>query len=337
MNRLKFLVYSFLSIAILGLGLNACSDDGKMNNTEAESTDNSVQVMSVPIVNHEYKIVYEGWILDVSLEKENNDYKNTFVFRDTINDEIIFDLDYTFNNSIDGWKYEEQEKALVFANQLKNIGQSNLETLNYMLDEGYNDLFYEVDENNYDEDLFSILAYLRSAVVSNLRMIENGGSEIEGTISPSFLIGESHFIFQEDFYVNLNTLKNNISLLEAEALDSGWQQDMDLVNFIDSSTEEFVTFDVLYSFYISKADFRQHISDKAIYKAGDCSKWCLIGCGSDWGCCSNYSGCCYYSSAVCLAQDILCTDCFDKYVCGPKCKPDGPEGNRPVKIIIAPL
>jgi len=42
-------------------------------------------------------------------------------------------LDYSFNNSEEGWKYEEQEKALVFANQLKNIGQSNLETLNYML------------------------------------------------------------------------------------------------------------------------------------------------------------------------------------------------------------
>jgi len=292
--------------------------------------------MSVPIVNHNYKIVYEGWVLDVSLEKENNDYKNTFVFQDTINEEIIFELDYSFNNSEEGWKYEEQEKALVFANQLKNIGQSNLETLNYMLDEGYNDLFYEVDENNYDEDLFSILAYLRSAVASNLRMISVEESEIEGTISPSFLIGKSHFIFQEDYYINLDILRDNIGLLEAEAINTGWQQDMNLVNFINNSTQDFVTFDVLYSFYTSKIDFKEHIAEKVVYKAGDCSKWCAIGCGTDWGCCGSYTGCCYYSSAFCLWHDLECTNC-DKWHCGWDCKPDGPEGNRPVKIIMRPV
>ena len=68
-----------------------------------------------------------------------------------------------------------------------------------MLNESYNDLFYEVEENNYDEDLFSILTYLRSAVASNLRMINVEENEIEGTISPSFLIGKTHFIFQEDY------------------------------------------------------------------------------------------------------------------------------------------
>lgn len=319
------------------IGFYSCNEEEKLRN---ETEDNATAVKAKSItdtISQAYKIVYEDRVLNVTLEKTGNEYKNTFVFQDTVNDITFFTLDYSFNNSEEGWKYDEQSKAIAFANELKelNLGQSKLQTLDYMIEEGYNELFFYVGENNYNEDLFSILAYLDAAVSSNLRMIETGTDEIEGTISPSFLVEKSHFIFMEDFNVNLDILKDNIDLLEAEAINTGWQQDMSLVNFIQNSTQNSVTFDVLYSFYIPKADFKQHISDKAIFKAGDCSESCIIGCGSDWGCCSNYTGCCYYSSYLCYMHDLLCTDCAYKKACGPKCQPDGPEGNRKVKVFMS--
>ena len=143
------------------------------------------------------------------------------------------------------------------------------------------------------------------------------------------------FLFQEDFVVDLAVLKENIVLLEMEANTNGTIHDVNMVNFIKTTPKHKVTFDEIYSFYVSKSVFKQHIADKAILKEGDCSESCVIGCGSDWGCCGNYSGCCYYSSLFCLSHDLMCTNCTPKDACLPGCKPDGPEGNRRVKLIMS--
>lgn len=322
----------FLSFLIV-IGFYSCNEDEKSKN-ETENSDFSVHARgATDSIDQAYKIVYEDRVLEVTLEKRQNDYKNKFSYK--VNEELLFSLQYSFNNGEEGWKYDEQAKAIAFANELKelNLEQSELETLKRMLFEGYNELFFYVDENNYNEDLFSILAYLDSAVSSNLRMREAGAGEIEGTISPSFLVEKSHFIFMEDFNVNLDLLRDNIDLLKEEAINTGLEQDMNMVNFIKTTPKSSVTFDKLYSFYASKIDFKQHIAEKAIFKAGDCKESCVIGCGSDWGCCGNYKGCCYYSSSLCLAHDLLCTDC-GHWTCGWGCVPDGPEGNRVVKIIM---
>ena len=107
-----------------------------------------------------------------------------------------------------------------------------------------------------------------------------------------------------------------------------------MVNFIKTTPKQKVTFDEIYAFYVPKSVFKQHIADKAILKKGDCKESCVIGCDSDWGCCGNYSGCCYYSHTACLIHDLLCTNCMPAKACGPKCAPDGPKGNRIVKIIM---
>ncbi|MBS7320375.1 MAG: hypothetical protein KIG55_02120 [Myroides sp.] len=326
-----------LSLFVFGT-FYSCNEDEKVK-TETENTTNTIKTLSVnDSIRQAYKVVYENMVLNVTLEKTDHEYKNTFVFKDTVDGQEFLNLDYSFNNEKEGWKYDEQTKAIAFANELKdlNIGKPLLEKLNIMLKEGYGELFYEVHENNYNQELFSIFAYLDSAVSANLRMINEEKTFIEGTISPSFLIGKSFFIFQEDFVVDLVHLRNNIDLLETEAANTGWQKDIDMVNFIKNSTQNNVTFDTLYSFYISKEDFKQHINDKIIFKKGDCSEKCVIGCGSDWGCCMNYTGCCYYSSVFCLWHDLKCTNCEYLY-CGPGCKPDGPEGNRPVKVFMALL
>jgi hypothetical protein len=55
---------------------------------------------------------------------------------------------------------------------------------------------------------------------------------------------------------------------------------------------------------------------------GDCSWWCPLGCGSDWGCCGNYSGCCYYATVACYVHDAICTSCTPAWFCLPGCVPD---------------
>lgn len=317
-------------------------DEAISSHVENTSSSNSIKSVNSDI-NQAYDLVYEDGNrkLSVLLNKKGNVYENTFTYFDTNNNVQLFSLDYSFDNSIDRWKYAEQQKAIDFATTLKdlNIGITELNKLNFILDDSYINLFSEVSENNLNEDLFSIIAYLKSAVSANIRMIEEKYSVIEGTISPSFLVGKSHFVFQEDLYFDMNVLKENIGLLEREANASDYIGDKNLVSFIKTTNKQKVRFDELYSNYVSKSDFKIHIENE-ILKAGDCSESCYIGCGTDWGCCASYTGCCYYSSLGCLIHDLQCTECippegYPSWYCLPGCKPDGPEGNRPVKVLIS--
>lgn len=79
-------------------------------------------------------------------------------------------MEHSFNDVLKERKYEEQKRAILFTNQLKslNIGISELQTLNYMLGKSLAELLYIVNENTYIENLFSIVANLKSAVASNL-------------------------------------------------------------------------------------------------------------------------------------------------------------------------
>lgn len=334
---MKKINFKFTALATLVLGtvfFIACSNESEDKILSKQNYKSSLN----DSITQSYDIVYEqeDRLLKVLLVKEKNDFQNTFSYVNTTNNQEIFNLNYSFNNQEENWKYREQNKTLEFANELKllNIAQSELETLNYMLDEGFSELFYIVEENRYNQELYSILAYLKSATASNLRMLQQNSNVITGTMSPSFLVGKTFFIFQEDFIVDLESLRNDISSLEEIASQSNLIQDADIVDYIANSTDSFTTFDELYSFYIPLEEFDEHIDYMASpLTAGDCSENCAIGCGTDWGCCGSYTGCCYYSSLFCYWHDKACTNC-DKWHCGPDCKPDVVP-NRPVKVFQA--
>lgn len=334
MKNFKKISLGVLGAVLLTAGLYSCSNDNlDPNSSEATNSTASARVNSDSI-NEAYKVEFENKVLEVSLTKNGFDYNNQFVYK--IDGSTIFNLNYSLNNEEEDWKYKEQEKAINFSNQLKksNITKKELEDLNFMIDESIGDFMYQVDPGKKNQELFSMISYLNAAVSANLRMLNNNETEITGTISPSFLVDKSLFLFQEDFVVDLSVLKENIILLETEAKNNGTIHDINMVNFIKTTPKQKVTFDEIYAFYVPKSVFKQHIADKAILKKGDCKESCVIGCDSDWGCCGNYSGCCYYSHTACLIHDLLCTNCTPAKACGPKCVPDGPEGNRIVKIIM---
>lgn len=335
MKNFKKITLGVLGALLIAVGLYSCSNDNLDANSNETTTKTALARANTDIITEAYKIEFENKVLEVSLAKDGFDYNNQFVYK--IDGRTIFNLNYSLNNEEDDWKYKEQAKAIDFSNQLKNsrISKQELEDLNFMIDESIGDLMYQVDSGKKNQELFSMISYLYSAVSANLRMLNNNETEIYGTISPSFLVGKSLFLFQEDFVVDLAVLKENIVLLETEANTNGTIHDVNMVNFIKTTPKQKVTFDEIYAFYVPKSVFKQHIADKAILKKGDCKESCIIGCGSDWGCCFNYSGCCYMSSVACLAHDLACRQC-EAWYCGWGCKPDGygPDANRLVKIIM---
>lgn len=161
-------------------------------------------------------------------------------------------------------------------------------------------------------------------------MIKSNSTKIEGTLSPTFLVGKTGFLFQEDIIFDTDVLKKNIVSIENDKNTPIYEGDLKLIEFVKKTTKEKISFDEIYSNYISKKDFTEHLT--TIYKKEDCSESCLIGCGSDWGCCGNYKGCCYFSSRLCLLHDLECLDC-KKWHCGPGCKPDN-GNNTPVKYLV---
>jgi hypothetical protein len=274
-------------------------------------------------------------LLKVSLEKEGKTFQNRFTYVNSNNNTEIFTLSYTYNTENPKWKYGEQNKAIEFSNKLKNysLNKDELQILNFMLDDGYSVILYEVNEKRYDVQLFSLISYMKAAVSANLRMKNEKSNFIRGTISPSFLIGKSNFIFQEDFVIDINLVKNNITLLENSINQNSYPQDLNVVNYFKETPANSVTFDVIYSFYYPNEQYLNYINYmNAQMHAGDCSSGCRIGCGSDLGCCANYLGCCYYSSLLCLMHDIACLNC-DRWHCGPGCVPDT-KPNRRVLVLM---
>lgn len=337
MKKIKVFAYSIF-LLILGVSMfQSCSNETTSSDTQNIETGIYLRNNSNEKINYEYQIVYEeeNRLLKVSLEKEDNTFQNRFTYVNSNNNTEIFTLSYSYNTENPKWKYGEQNKAIDFSNKLKDysLNKDELQILNYMLDDGYSVMLYEVNEKKYDVELFSLISYLKAAVSANLRMKNENSNFLKGTISPSFLIGKSNFIFQEDFVIDINVVKNNITLLENSINESSYPQDSKLVNYFKETSANSVTFDVIYSFYYPKEQYLNHINYMyTTMHAGDCSSRCWIGCGSDLGCCGNYSGCCYYSSYLCLVHDIVCASC-DEWHCGPGCVPDT-KPNRRVDILM---
>lgn len=337
MKKNKIYFYSIF-LLILGVALfQSCSNETTSADTQNIETGIYLRTNSNEKINYQYDILYEeeNRLLKVSLEKEGKTFQNRFTYLNSNNNTEIFTLSYSYNNENPKWKYGEQNKAIEFSNKLKDyrLNKDELEILNFILDDGYSIILYEVNEKKYDVEIFSLISYLKAAVSANLRMKNENSNFIRGTISPSFLIGKSNFIFQEDFIIDVNLVKNNITLLENSINQNSYPQDLNLVNYFKETSANSVTFDVIYSFYYPNELYLNHINYMyTTMHAGDCSSSCWIGCGSDLGCCGNYSGCCYYSHTLCLIHDIACTNC-DKWHCGSGCVPDT-RPNRTVKFLM---
>lgn len=334
--NIKKLLIFIIFLLVISL-LNYCSTEVSSLGIENIKTGTFFKNNANEELNYEYEIIYEekSRLLKVKLDKDGNTFQNKFIYINSTTNAEIFTLNYSYNTTNPKWKYAEQEKTIEFSNKLKNynLNKDELQLLNFMLDAKYSTILSEINDKKYNIELFSIISYLKAAVSANLRMHNENSNIISGTISPSFLIGKSNFIFQEDFIIDINLVKNNISLIENSIDENTYLQDINLINYLKETSDNAVTFNKIYSFYYSNEQYLNHIKDmSSTFHEKDCSSSCIIGCGSDLGCCGNYSGCCYYSNTLCLIHDIVCADC-SQWHCGPGCVPDTTP-NRVVKLTI---
>jgi uncharacterized protein (UPF0335 family) len=314
--------YSFPYFLLFIFSLSSCSSD--IEDSSIEKENNLALSKSSQNSNYTYKVVKENKVLEVTAIKSGNEIKNIFYFFDSETHQDYFTLEYLINPSEEGWKYSEQEKVISFANELKDLysKKEDLEELNFILDNTITNLYIDIETNGIDAQIFSPIYQLKSAVSANLRAINKDSNRLEGIISPTFLTGNTNFLFQEDIVYDTANLKTNLEeIKEIESITPG---DDDLISLIESTSKEKITFDELYELYIPKEEFLNHIADNVAFHHSDCDiANCSIGCGTDWGCCGSYTGCCYISARLCYIHDRQCSDCSPSWYCLPGCEPDG--------------
>lgn len=319
---MKNIIFLCLSIILL----NSCSNNEEQLN---DTTNSKSAFQNSPNEVYHLEHIKENRLLEVKLTKSKTTYSNDFKYINTTDSTVLFMLTYTFDNSKIGWKWSEQQNALAFAQKLSDtqIDEAELNKLNFILDDGIPSIITDIKENNKDELLYSTIGYLKAATVSNIRKMNSESKEIQGTVSPFFLAGNDWFSFQEDIEVDLNIFRDNPATFQINPNDTVMQADIDLMNYIESTTDTIVTFDRIYKYFYPIEDFQNYVNEMATIPnhAGDCSVDCSVGCGTDLGCCGNYTGCCLMSSRLCLWHDKACVTCDSGHwwiPCGPHCVPD---------------
>lgn len=129
------------------------------------------------------------------------------------------------------------------------------------------------------------------------------------------MVDQIGFYCQEDYRINRTQLLDIINDNPSVFSDAKSQN---FENYLMNLSSTQITYLDYYSFYHDIDDYELSL-ERTI---NNNSNRCLIGNGSDLGCCGNYSGCCYWWSHACLIHDVLCSDCSPALFCGWQCQPE---------------
>ncbi len=178
--------------------------------------------------------------------------------------------------------------------------------------------------------------FFHYAILKTKKRSLSSKDSITSTPHAGYILGRTYYWNQEDFMVNVRLIKD-IFKSHPDLLSSS--KNKQVYDYINSVTDSTISFDKIYEFSIHKDVYLKTLSNivdrnKINYtkniqtngtkttKASDCAWWCPLGCGSDWGCCGNYSGCCFYASLECYIHDRMCGDCTPRWFCFSGCVPD---------------
>jgi hypothetical protein len=159
------------------------------------------------------------------------------------------------------------------------------------------------------DTLLSQLWFHYSILKTQKRKIVSGVCEC--TPDPMHLTGRTNFLCIEDHYINRLTSIKVIKENSLEIKDEKWKKALE---FLQSSNEDNVSFKEAYNFHFPIKEYNEEIRKNGTH--------CILGSGSSWGCCGNYSGCCYLNSGWCLVHDAMCTSCRPRWFCLSGCIPD---------------
>lgn len=235
------------------------------------------------------------------------------------NGDTLLQTTYNFDTKEEHWKLLQSNRVVEKSNAIKDkdIPVESLLEIRSILTENIGDIYNEniVIKNQY---LISSINFHISIISTTLRSIKNN-EECNCTVHPEFLMDKSFFNCQEDYFYETARLKHILYqyISENDTIDSSTSE---LIDYLEDYQEDKIRFDHYYSFYVSKEDFNTYITNQ-LAAGGDCAWWCPLGCGSDHGCCGNYSGCCLYWHIGCYVHDKICINCEPPNFCLPGCVP----------------
>jgi hypothetical protein len=325
MKKIKYISISLLFIISLVIFINiSCENNDDFEKSTKVENDKSKSL--------DFKISDNNIVVIYKSSKNHNEINSELIILE--NNIIILKQEYKFDTSIKYWKLNQANNVIKSANDLKltNISVLKTKEIIKILDENISHIFYDTYKNK-DKYVVSSFNYHKSILNTFIRSEDNiknnktvnTNNNCNCTVHPFYLTDKMFFNCQEDHNYDKEYLLNTISefnvLNNIQNIDN---QTSNLINYLNNNSNNTINFKDYYDFYISNEDFENFIETVQYQTSGDCSDSCLLGCGSDHGCCGNYEGCCLFWSLACYIHDRTCSDCTPAWYCLPGCKPDKP-------------
>jgi hypothetical protein len=178
--------------------------------------------------------------------------------------------------------------------------------------------------------------------IANAKLREKQTGVLECVPSPFYIVGRSFYSDVKDINLPKQTVQSVLKS-HPEIKDSKGVPELNA--FLNNLKSDNISFDQIYFLFVDKQRYIQFL-DNTPNKTGlnlkqkssriiqnkqgvqksegvcDCSWWCPLGCGCDWGCCGNYEGCCLFADPICLVHDAICTCCEPAWFCFSGCVKD---------------
>jgi hypothetical protein len=233
---------------------------------------------------------------------------------------VIFENNFTVDKSILDYRLLQHKKieTVVKAMQKMDINVVVLlsDQVKVFLSQNFE---YDAIHKSQIEGLF----FHQAIINTEKRFLQSEINIIECCPHPDYIVGKSYFWCIEDYFIPTSLLKaifaKHPDLVQEEVKDR-----IKLSEYINTLTEDSISYDKLYFLNSSKADYLKSLDNiVANQNSGKLlGLGCLFGLGTAHGCCGNYSGCCYLWTWECYAHDEICGNCRPRWFCFSGCVPD---------------
>jgi hypothetical protein len=236
--------------------------------------------------------------------------------------ETTYDLDTSqlHYKLLQSKSFAQYAQSSIYKDDFENLNKANDLIENLLVE------IFKVDK--VDRVLVQSIFFHRAFIKHNLRMANTGDNTF--LAHPGYFIDKTYFFDQRDYYVKKAVILRVINSHPEFQKDTNT---IALQEYLTSHQQEELTFDKFYGFYVTAKQLNETIDNILTNRNKNmpnesekraCAWWCPLGCGSDWGCCGNYSGCCLYRNLICLVHDAGCsyTECKPRWLCFSGCVPD---------------
>jgi hypothetical protein len=182
-------------------------------------------------------------------------------------------------------------------------------------------LSIKTQESNLVHSELAKSIYFNIAILkSTKRALESNSEDCNCAPVPMYYKDESPFICQEDLSYNVNTLLEKI---DENINDISQNYDTVTIETVKEYLESKANEGDFISFEDSYVDLSNGIPTNTFNIAIEDyieTSWCILGQGTDLGCCGNYAGCCWYWSTTCFLHDVACLNCEPAWFCFTGCQ-----------------